>query len=168
MASSILLASAALTGVVPHIVLLALDNGFPPARAAVTASVYGLSTIFGRVLVGWFADRFFVPRVAAVFFAMSVLGFALAGLYAAHAGFPMLVFLSLVIGLGFGAESDVIALLIVRYFGLRSFGAIYGWLLSAFLIGASVGPPLFGIGHDHFGNYAVPMMIASAVIVGFG
>src|SRR5205823_14807314 len=119
----------------------------------------------GRVLVGWMADHWFVPRVGAFFFALSVVGFVLAGLYGAHAGFALLVFLSLVIGLGFGAESDVIALLIVRYFGLRSFGAIYGWLLSAFLIGASAGPPLFGVGHDHFGTYAVPMMIASAVML---
>ncbi len=164
-AAAILIASAALTGVVPHITLLALDNGFPAKQAAIAASVYGLSTIFGRVLVGWLADRFFIPRVAAFFFAMSLLGFLLAGFYAVHAGLSMLVFLALVIGLGFGAESDVIALLIVRYFGLRSFGAIYGWLLSAFLIGASAGPPLFGLGHDHFGNYAIPMMIASGVML---
>jgi MFS family permease len=162
---AILIASSALTGVVPHIALLALDNGLPPARAAVTASVYGLSTVFGRVLVGWLADRFFVPRVAAFFFGLSLMGFALAGLYGAHAGLAMLAFLSLVIGLGFGAESDVIALLIVRYFGLRSFGAIYGWLLSAFLVGASAGPPLFGFGHDHFGSYAVPMTIASVAML---
>lgn len=161
MAGSILIASAALTGVVPHISLLALDNGLAPGRAAVAASVYGLSTVFGRVLVGWLADRLFVPRVAAFFFGLSLVGFALAGLYGAHAGLPLLVFLALVIGLGFGAESDVIALLIVRYFGLRSFGAIYGWLLSAFLIGASAGAPLFGFGHDHFGSYGIPMIIAS-------
>ena len=165
MAAAILIASAALTGVVPHIALLALDNGFAARQAAVAASVYGLSTIFGRILVGGLADRLFIPRVGAFFFAMSMIGFGLAGMYAAHASFVMLVFLSLVIGLGFGAESDVIALLIVRYFGLRSFGAIYGWLLSAFLIGASAGPPLFGWGHDRYGTYEVPMLIASAVML---
>lgn len=165
MAGAILLASAALTGVVPHIALLALDNGFTPAQAAVSASVYGLSTIFGRVLVGWLADRFFVPRVAALFFGLSMIGFAIAGIWGDTAGFGLLVILSLVIGLGFGAESDVIALLIARYFGLRSFGAIYGWLLSAFLVGASVGPPLFGFGHDAFGSYGIPMLVAAGVML---
>jgi MFS family permease len=166
MASSILLASAALTGVVPHLPLMALDNGFPAAQAAVAASVYGLSTIFGRVLVGWLADRLFVPRVGALFFTLSMLGFALAGVYGSHASFAMQVFLSLVIGLGFGAESDLIAILIGLYFGERSFGAIYGWLLSAFLVGASAGPALFGFGHDRFGSYAIPMLVATGVMLG--
>jgi MFS family permease len=165
MCGSILLSSVVLTGVVPHITLLALDRGFTPARAAAAAAVYGVSTVFGRVLVGWLADRLFVPRVGAFFFSLSLVGFVLAGRFAASASYGMLVFLSLVIGLGFGAESDLIALLIVRYFGQRSFGAIYGWLFAAFLVGASAGPALFGFGHDHFGTYTIPMMLAAAVML---
>jgi MFS family permease len=162
---SILLASAALTGVVPHLALMTLDRGFVPAQAAVVGSVYGVSTVFGRVLVGWLADRLFVPRVGAFFFGLSMIGFALTGRYGAHTSFATLVFLSLVIGLGFGAESDMIPLLIVRYFGQQSFAAIYGWILSAFLVGASAGPPLFGFGHDRFGSYTIPMTAAAAVML---
>jgi MFS family permease len=165
MALAILLASTALTGVVPHVALFALDRGMSPGQAAVVASVYGISTILGRVLVGALADRFPAPRVGAAFFALSALGFLLAGLLGDTAGFGLLAFLALVIGFGFGAESDIIALLIVRYFGQRSFGAIYGYLLSAFLIGASAGPPLFGFGYDYFGSYATPMSIATVVMV---
>ncbi|WP_068085249.1 MFS transporter [Novosphingobium rosa] len=164
MALSILLASAALTGVVPHMALLALDRGFSKGDAAITASVYGLSTIVGRVIVGWLADRFSVPRVAALFFGLSMAGFALAGALGAAASLPLLIFLSLMIGLGFGAESDVIALLIIRYFGRRAFGAIYGWLLSAFLVGASIGAPLFGFGHDRFHSYGVALYVATGVM----
>jgi MFS family permease len=164
MALSILLASAALTGVVPHMALLALDRGFSKGDAAITASVYGLSTVLGRVVVGWLADRFAVPRVAAVFFGLSMLGFVLAGAFGAAASMPLLVFLSLMIGLGFGAESDVIALLIMRFFGRRAFGAIYGWLLSAFLVGASIGAPLFGFGHDAFHSYGVALFVAAGVM----
>lgn len=164
-ALSILLASAALTGVVPHVALFALDGGFDTAQAASVASVYGISTIIGRLVVGWLADRFAVPRVAAIFFAMSTIGFLLAGVYGEGASIGLLYVLALVIGFGFGAESDIIALLIVRYFGHRAFGAIYGYILSAFLIGASMGPPLFGFGHDYFGGYSIPMLIAAAVMV---
>lgn len=164
MALSILLASAALTGVVPHMSLMALDRGFSKQEAAITASVYGLSTIVGRVVVGWLADRFPAPRVAAVFFGLSMAGFAMAGALGAAASLPLLIALSLVIGLGFGAESDVIALLIMRYFGSRSFGAIYGWLLSAFLVGASIGAPLFGFAHDAFHSYGVASFVATGVM----
>ena len=166
MGCSILLASAALTGVVPHMVLLALDRGFSKGDAAITASVYGLSTVLGRVVAGWLADRFAVPRVAAAFFGLSMAGFALAGVFGAVAGMPLLVFLSLMIGLGFGAESVVIARLIMRVFGHRAFGAIYGWLLGAFLVGASIGAPLFGFGHDAFHSYGVALFVAAGVMGG--
>jgi len=164
MAAVILLASIALTGVVPHIALLALDRGFAREDAAVAASVYGLSTVIGRVLVGWLADRYPVTRVGALFFALSLIGFLLAGGLGGTASLPLLVFLALVIGLGFGAESDIIALLIIRFFGRRSFGAIYGWLLSAFLIGASIGSPLFGLGHDWLGSYQAAMFGAALIM----
>lgn len=164
MTGAILLASLALTGVVPHIALMALDRGFTREDAAIAASVYGLSTVIGRVLVGWLADRFPVTQVGAVFFGLSLAGFVLAGALGATATLPLLIFLALVIGLGFGAESDIIALLIIRYFGRRSFGAIYGWLLSAFLIGASIGSPLFGLGHDWLGSYGAAMFVAALVM----
>ncbi|WP_066858828.1 MFS transporter [Sphingobium sp. TCM1] len=164
MASAILLASMALTGVVPHIALLALDRGLPTAQAAIVASTYGLSTIFGRVLVGALADHFFVPRVAICFFAMSAAGFILAAFVGDTHSVGLLALVALTIGLGFGAESDVIALFISRYFGQRCFGAIYGDLLAIFLIGASAGPALFGFGRDLTGGYQAPMIAGSAAM----
>lgn len=165
MAGAIFLASAALTGVVPHIALMALDRGFATGQAALVAATYGISTIVGRVIVGWLADRFAVAYVALGFFATSALGFVLAALLAPGAPLPLLAGIALTIGLGFGAESDVIALFITRYFGRRSFGAIYGYLLAAFLIGASTGPALFGFGRDAFGSYAMPMLAAAGTML---
>ncbi|VWX54563.1 MFS transporter [Novosphingobium sp. 9U] len=165
MAIGILLASVALTGIVPHISLLALDHGLSTGQAAAVASAYGLSTIAGRVLVGWLADHFPVPRVAIAFFGCSALGFVLAITVGANAGMPMLVLVALTIGLGFGAESDVIALFISRYFGQRAFAAIYGYLLAAFLVGSSIGPALFGFVRDASGGYAAVMVIATGLMV---
>ncbi|MBT0668147.1 MFS transporter [Novosphingobium profundi] len=164
MAIAILLASVALTGIVPHISLLALDHGLSTGQAAAVASAYGLSTIAGRVLVGWLADHFPVPRVAIAFFACSALGFVLALSVGANAGMAMLILVALTIGLGFGAESDVIALFISRYFGQRAFAAIYGYLLAAFLIGSSIGPALFGFVRDASGSYGTVMGIATALM----
>ncbi len=164
MSLSIFLASAALTGVVPHIALLALDRGLSTGQAAAIAATYGLSTIIGRVLVGALADRFFVPRVAMLFFALSAIGFVLAALYGGTASPGVLMIVAVTIGLGFGAESDVIALFISRYFGQRCFGAIYGLLLAVFLIGASIGPALFGYGREVAGSYALPMLVGAIVM----
>jgi MFS family permease len=166
MSGAIFLASTALTGVVPHLALMTLDRGFTAPQAALVAATYGISTIVGRVLVGALADRYFVPRVAMLFFAISTLGFLWAALIGVHASLAVLALIALTIGLGFGAESDVIALFISRYFGQRSFGAIYGALLAVFLIGASAGPPLFGFGRDRLGSYAPLMLAAAAVMIG--
>lgn len=164
MAVAILLASVALTGIVPHISLLALDHGLSTGQAAAVASAYGLSTIAGRVLVGWLADHFPVPRVAIAFFACSALGFVLAVSVGAGAGMGLLIMVALTIGLGFGAESDVIALFISRYFGQRAFAAIYGYLLAAFLVGSSIGPALFGFVRDASGGYGAVMGIATGLM----
>lgn len=165
MAGAIFLASVALTGVVPHIALMALDRGMSTAQASAVAATYGLSTIIGRVLVGALADRFFVPRVAMGFFAMSAVGFVLAALVGETSSIVILMIVALTIGLGFGAESDIIALFISRYFGQRCFGAIYGLLLAVFLIGASLGPPLFGYGRDLVGSYAIPMVVGAVIMI---
>jgi MFS family permease len=162
MAAAIFLASTTLTGIVPHLALMTMDRGFSPSQAAVVASTYGISTIIGRVLVGTLADRYFVPRVAMVFFALSAAGFLWVSMIGTQTSLATLATIALTIGLGFGAESDVIALLTSRYFGQRSFGAIYGALLAVFLIGASAGPPLFGFGREAFGSYS-PMLLAASV-----
>jgi len=57
------------------------------------------------------------------------------------------------IGLGMGAEGDIIAYLVSRYFGLRAFGELYGYAFSAFTLGGVVGPLLMGIGFDATGSY---------------
>lgn len=164
MAAAIFFASAALTGVVPHISLLALDRGMTTGQAASIAATYGLSTIIGRVIVGALADSFFVPRVAMTFFGLSGIGFVLAAVLGGSGSVGVLMLVALTIGLGFGAESDVIALFITRYFGQRCFGAIYGLLLAVFLVGASVGPALFGYGHDLAGGYGAPMLVGAVVM----
>lgn len=162
MAAAIFLASTALTGIVPHLALVSRDHGFTASEAASIAATYGVSTIIGRVAVGMLADKCFVPRVAMAFFALSAAGFVWIAMLPPQPQLLTLALIALIIGLGFGAESDVIALFTSRYFGQRSFGAIYGALLSVFLIGASLGPPLFGFGREYFGDYS-PMMVAAAV-----
>jgi MFS family permease len=60
--------------------------------------------------------------------------------------------------MGAGAESDLLAMLVSRYFGLRSFGTIYGWICAAFMIGSAIGPWFLGIGFDSTGSYGSALM----------
>jgi nitrate/nitrite transporter NarK len=52
-----------------------------------------------------------------------------------------------------GAEGDIIAYLVSRYFGLRAFGEIYGYAFGTFTLGGVVGPLLMGIGFETTGSY---------------
>src|SRR3984957_21311419 len=57
-----------------------------------------------------------------------------------------------------GAEADIIAYLTSRYFGLRSFGVIYGFLFATFTLAGAVGPVLMGVGFDRLGSYRAPLL----------
>jgi hypothetical protein len=100
-------------------------------------------------------DRLYAPYVAAFFFGSVAIGIALlwtglggASVYAA----------ALLVGLGLGAEVDVIAYLTSRYFGLHSFGEIYGYLFAVFALAGALGPVLMATGFDRTGSYRTPLM----------
>ena len=75
------------------------------------------------------------------------------------------------IGLGFGAETDLMPYLIAHYFGLASFGRIFGWIYGAFALGGMLGPLLMGKTFDATGSYhlaltiLIPATILSAVFM---
>jgi MFS family permease len=106
------------------------------------------------VACGYLLDRFFAPRVAAFLFGGVALGVALLG--TGHTIW-LAYFAALLVGLGIGAEVDIIGYLTGRYFGLRSFGEIFGWIWAVFGVSGGLGAYLMGIGFDKTGSYAVPL-----------
>jgi cyanate permease len=69
------------------------------------------------------------------------------------------------LGLGLGAEFDLMAYLVSRYLGLRSYGQLYGYLYAAFGLGAGTGPVLMGWLFDELGNYTLGLALLS--VLGF-
>ncbi|CAN5477661.1 MFS transporter [soil metagenome] len=153
-------------GFTVHLIPLLGDRGIAPGQAAGVAGLLGLSVIVGRVLVGLLLDRFHAPKVARIFLALPAL--ALAVLHV-RADLPSAYFAAALLGLAAGAEVDLLSYLISRYFGLRSYGAIYGTALSLFGLGAGLGPILTGLAFDSFGSYD-PALLAGifAFLAGAG
>jgi cyanate permease len=63
---------------------------------------------------------------------------------------------------------DIIAFLTSRYFGLRSFGVIYGFIFAGFALAGGLGAYLMGAGFDARGSYGLPLaafFIATVVAV---
>jgi hypothetical protein len=57
---------------------------------------------------------------------------------------------------------------VARYFGMRSYTAIYGVLYVFFSVGAGVGPLLFGRSFETTGSYRLILDVAFAVLIASG
>lgn len=154
MISAFFLLMVGLQGSLVHLPAMLLDRGSTAQIGALAASCIGAALLIGRVCTGFLLDRFFAPYVAALLFGQAALGMLL---LAAH-GPDWLPFVSAVsVGLGIGAEVDLMAYMTSRYFGLRCFAEIYSYLWFGFGISAAVGPYLMGLGFDKTGSYRVPL-----------
>ena len=63
------------------------------------------------------------------------------------------------VGLGLGAEVDIIAYITSRYFGLLDFGKVYSSALAAFALAGALGPLVMGAGFDRTGSYRDPLIL---------
>lgn len=150
MLAAFFLAIVAINGTVSHLVPLLVDRGLPMDAAVRAISAVGLAAIASRVVCGWLLDRRSGPGVAVVFLAIPIAGIALI----AHGGAGPMPFLgALLLGLAIGAEVDILAYFVGRYFGLRAFGTIYGVLFAVFGVGSGVGPFVSGMAFDRFKSY---------------
>jgi MFS family permease len=65
-------------------------------------------------------------------------------------------------GAGIGAEIDLMAFFLSRYFGLKAYGKIYGIMFAVFNVGTGLGPALSGLSFDRFHSYG-PIFIVYEV-----
>ncbi len=160
-------------GAIPNLNNILKQSGFNPVAAIGLTSMIGLSVILGRALGGWLIDRFWAPAVA-----LALLGVpAGACIILAHGPFSygVTAVAILLVGFAAGAEYDLMAFLVARYFGMKSYGVVYGALYSFFAVGAGIGPPVFGFAFDRSHSYVLPltysaiaMLTGSAALLALG
>jgi predicted MFS family arabinose efflux permease len=150
--SSIFLSVLGMGSFLVHFVPLAIDSGVQPVVAGRMFAIIGLSMLCGRIFIGTLLDRFdpivvssvalFVPTlVCCLLLLQPISPIATAAMSAALIGFSA------------GAEIDILPFLVARYFGLRSYGAIYGSELVFFAAGSGIGSILTGYVRDTSGTY---------------
>ena len=168
LALPVFLVATAVNGTVVHMVPLLTDRGSSAAFATSMLSSVGLASILGRLLCGYLADRFFAPSVAAGFFVLPCIGIFVL-IIGARSFWPLIGAITL--GLALGGEIDMIGYLTTRYFGLRRFGELYGYLFAVFAVGSALGPYFMGLAFDAFHSYdsaltcfIVALIIASLLI----
>jgi MFS family permease len=168
-AGALLLVSTVTQGLVVHTVPLLTDKGYAPETAAAMMIAVGLSTMAGRLLSGYLVDRIFAPFVAAFFFLLPCVGIYLLDSTIS----PVVGIISL--GLASGTEIDMIGFLTSRYFGMKRFGQLYGYLFASFVVGSAVGPYMMGLAFERLHSYepalwmfSAFMLLASGAILSLG
>ena len=148
---SMTLVVSCVVGMVTNIVPMLQDRGLTALQAGQVFSSFGVSLILGRLLVGYLIDRLWAPGVAALALLMP----AVACLIFIYGESSLLSFTiaTLLVGIGAGAEFDIAAFLIARYFGMRDYGRLFGVHLGLVTAGAATAPLLFGALLSTTGSY---------------
>ena len=163
MLTAFLLLAVAIGGVLIPLVPILRARGISAEQAAATQATLGLALIFGRAFAGFLMDRFFAPFVAVAILAFPVIGVVL--LADGGGGTTLALVAAACIGLAAGAELDVIAVLITRYFGNRAYAENYGWQYAAWTLGSGFSVLVTNGVYDAFGSHAPALWGYAALFV---
>ncbi len=138
-------------GIYAHLIPMLTDRNMDSTQAAMMAGIVGVAVIFSRGFIGWVVDNVHAPLVLAIIAA----GIAIACvLLNTSVTFIALVMVAVLLGLGLGAEMDLLSYLVSRYWPAKKFGTIYGPLFGIFSMGTAAGPLLVGVAFVHWNDYS--------------
>jgi MFS family permease len=136
------------------------EAGWTPDQTRQLLQLFGFGLLFARIAVGFIIDYIFAPRVM---MAVSIGGAIACGLYATY---PNAAYVSAaLIGFLLGAEFDVLAFLIKRYYGNAAYGKIYGVIFGVFYLGSGLGIVGLAKLREMYGNYNTGLFVAAGVLV---
>ena len=149
------------TSLVTQQVPLLIEAGWSQTEASFVQALFGFALLFARVFIGYIIDHFFAPRVMQI---VSVGGALACILYALvpDAG----IISAVLLGFLLGAEFDVLAFLIKRYFGNIAYGRLYGVIFGVFYLGSGMGIVGLAAIRQTFGNYDTGLFIAAGILLG--
>ena len=142
--------------VLAHLIPFLQDNGLSHQLAStILALTIGVSVV-SRVIAGYIVDRVPIRYVVTFCFLFQVAGLALLLIVGSMTVVWAFV---IVFGLAIGGMFALEPLLVSRYFGLTSFGAIYGGVWIFATLGFAGGPPLAGYIFDATESYELAFII---------
>lgn len=131
---------------------LSLDVAFTQEHIKNVVSLILASSIIGRLLMGWLADRF--PRKHVMLLIYLIVASAIPLLFAADR--PGMIYLfAVVFGIGLGGDYMIIPLMAADLFGVRVLGRVMGIILTADGVAEATAPMLVGYLRDTGGDYTM-------------
>lgn len=143
-----------------HMKLLFLDSGLTAELAANTTFVMLISSLAGRMVMGWLAD--WMPKKYVMVAAYLLIALAVPLLFfVGRSGVPLLF--GGLFGFGLGADYMLIPLMAADLFGTHSLARVMGILLPADSIAQTVCPLLAGLLYARSGNYGLALIFISGL-----
>ena len=163
------LAYAVRLAIAIHLIPMLSAGGVARTTAVVIGGSYGLWMILGQIVSGAAMDRFPARFVSALWLAMMAGSLALLMLPPQPIALPIVAVA--LFGISMGGMAPTFPYLTSRYFGLRSFGKLFGIIASLSGLGFATGPLLAGYAFDVSSSYlpflagAIPALLLAALLI---
>jgi len=142
---------------ITHVVPFAVAIGISSLTAAGALSLYGASSILGRLTIGFLSDK--IGRISALIICFILLAVSISSLIFVQEFFTLYLLVA-IFGYAFGGCIPQMPAIIGDFFGSKSVGAIYGVYEGiAFGIGGAIGPVLGGLLKDVTGGYGASFLV---------
>jgi MFS family permease len=150
--------------VIQHFILFLKDEGYSRNTAARFSTLLLASSLLGRVMVGYMADRFSKKNTMAFFYAL--IGASILLLNVSPSPSVIIMF-ALVFGFAMGADYMLIPLVTAECFGTASLGKLLALIIMGYSLGQWGAPWIAGQVFDAHHSYALAWNImAAAALIG--
>ncbi len=150
-AASFIIAASAVSALIVHLQPILIDTGVSPNLAAAAFFIVGPAQIAGRLLSGVLLDRIAPHIVASFGLILPAIAYAMLSLL--DQSIETAYVSALLVGLAAGAEADILAFVVSRYFPKQIFGAVYSLLLGIYAVGYGIAPTAAGAVFDNAASY---------------
>lgn len=144
-----------------------IDKDISALSAASLVGLAGVASFGGALVTGVLVDRFWAPGVALIFACGSAAGCVLLA-SASSLDEVFAAFAIVLIGLGLGAEIDVVAFIVARYFGVQNFSTLYGVMVLFMSFSGAISAWSLGSAYDRFGDYNLALYVMAGVFFSAG
>lgn len=143
---------------------LDLFRGAPEQAAQSTAAwvlfLIMISSLFGRLLMGWLADRY--PKKYVMLLIYMIVACSIPLLFFASST-PVLYLFAVLFGIGLGGDYMIIPLMAAELFGVRVMGRVMGLILTADGVAEALAPVVVARLRDSTGTYSAGFVFLVAI-----